>query len=157
MPGCVPDFSWHTIGGRGNQAFSLVYGLVTVALACGGASAGGLAGSASAAASTVSGGVWRLEQVPGTAKVNVGGLGQMSVVSCTAAVSARWRVLYRWQAHPGVRRRRAQGVRGAAQEASGSAALNVGGTSLPPRSPAHPPGNCAVGGNYTDGRAGLRD
>jgi Bacterial Ig-like domain (group 3) len=136
----------------------LVYGLLSVALMWSGVSAGVLTGSGSAAASTVSG-VWQSPQVvPGLAGLSVGGQAAVSVVSCSAMGECSGAGFYKdaaghYQTFVTDERR---GVWGPAQELPGSAALNVGGNLVPNAISCASPGNCAVGGNYTDGSGNIQ-
>jgi hypothetical protein len=67
---------------------ALGYGMLSVALVCGGVSAGVFAGLAGAAAATVPG-VWQgPEDVPGIAGLNVGRFAGLTVVSCAPGACA---------------------------------------------------------------------
>jgi len=140
------------------RRFRPVYGLFSVALVCGGVSAGTLPDLGRAAAATVQG-VWQnSEQVPGIAKLNLGRLSQLSLVSCSAPGECSGGGFYldganHFQAFVVDERK---GVWGTANKIPGSAALNVGGNLVPNAMSCASPGNCAVSGNYTDGSGNIQ-
>ncbi|HUN32907.1 MAG TPA: hypothetical protein VMU95_12920 [Trebonia sp.] len=116
-------------------------------------SAGVLPGVVSADAATVTG-VWQSpEQVPGMANLNVGAEAHVNGVSCSAPGECTAAGFYT----DGAKHIQAfvvderGGVWGAAQEVPGSAALNAGGNLVPNAISCASPGNCAIGGNYSDG------
>jgi hypothetical protein len=144
-----------------NKRYLLVCGLLPVALACCGLTASALAAAASRAASGASAasGVWQSpEDVPGIATLNVGSEAQLSVVSCTAPGECAGAGFFTDAAghiQTFVVDERT-GVWDAAQELPGSAALNAGGNLVPNAISCASPGNCAVGGNYTDGSGNIQ-
>jgi hypothetical protein len=127
--------------------------------AAGDCSAGGAyrdsVGHAQAFVVTQTNGIWgKAKEVPGTARLNAGGIAQTYSVSCAAAGDCSAGGVYRnrrgfYQAFVVTQ---TNGTWGPAREVPGTARLNTGaGAGLSSVSCAAP-GDCSAGGDYTDSR-----
>jgi hypothetical protein len=106
------------------------------------------------------GGTWGTAiEVPGTAALNIGGLGQVNGLSCATAGNCAAGGQYKDASghQETFVADETNGVWGTAIAIPGSATLNSGGTTASVRSVSCPTnGNCAAGGVYTDGSGNLQ-
>jgi hypothetical protein len=135
-----------------------VISLLAAASVAGGGMTAGLA-AAFGTTAVPAPGVWqRPVPVPGLAKLDTGRNSGVDVLSCTAPGACTGGGSY----VDGSGHNQTfvvgevKGVWGTALEVSGSGALNAGGNLVPTAVSCASPGNCAIGGSYTDGSGNIQ-